>query len=55
VLDYFIGGEVVEPPVVHDAFLFFLHFHTGSFGARRQGKMLPLFSFWHDIGRLSMG
>jgi hypothetical protein len=41
--------------MVCDAHLFLLQFHTGSFGASWQGKMVLLFSVQQGIGRLSMG
>jgi hypothetical protein len=44
-----------ESHMVHDAYLFFLQFHTSSFGASWWGEMALLFSVWHRVERLSIG
>jgi hypothetical protein len=43
VLDYFPGGCVGKLCVVHDAHMFVLQFHAGSFGASWWGEMALLF------------
>jgi hypothetical protein len=52
----FLGeGPVVVLNIVHDAYLFLLQFHIGSFGASLQGEIAPLFSVWLHVWRLSTG
>jgi hypothetical protein len=40
---------------VHDAKLFLLQFHAGSFVDSWQGETALLFSVWHRVGRPSVG
>jgi hypothetical protein len=51
----FPGEWLGELSMVHEAHLFLLQFHAGSFRACLQGEMMPLFSVQRNIGRLSMG
>jgi hypothetical protein len=53
-LDYVPRGWARESCVASDAHLFTLQFHSSSFVAGWQGEMVPLFTMWHNIGRLSM-
>jgi hypothetical protein len=51
----FLGVGRESHMVVHDAYLFFLQFHTSRFGASWWREMALLFSVWHRVERLSIG
>jgi hypothetical protein len=48
-------GWIGEPRMVHDAHLYLLQFHAGSFRTSSWGRKALLFSVHLGIGKLSMG